>query len=225
MSRLKWDEETKRLYETGVSNLALYVWDSEQGKYGSGVAWNGVSSVNEAPSGADSNPIYADNIKYLDLRSAETLDATLEAYMYPDEFMACDGTDTLVNGLYFGQQNRKKFCLAYKTILGNDTDNNAYGYKLHVLYGCTAAPSQKQYASVNESPEAIAFSWEISTAPIKFTYNGKDYATSVATLDSTKFTDEAGKAKLQAVEDALFGSESEAAHVLMPNELAELLTA
>lgn len=227
MAKLVWDEESTRLYETGVSNCALYVWDSETNKYGEGVAWSGITSISESPSGADSNPIYADNIKYLDLRSAEEFSATIEAYMFPDEFMACDGTAELADGAYFGQQTRKKFCLAYKTILGNDTDNNDHGYKLHIIYGCTAAPSEKQYQTVNDSPEAITFSWEASSTPVKFTLNDKEYTTSCVTIDSTKYTESAAKAKLKQVEDALFGGDGEDAKpgILMPNEIATKLAA
>lgn len=226
MAKLIWDAESERLYETGVSNCALYVWDSSTNAYGKGVAWSGITSIQESPSGAESNPIYADNIKYLDLRSAEEFSATIEAYMFPDEFMECDGTAELAPGAYFGQQNRKKFCLAYKTILGNDTDNNDHGYKIHVVYGCTAAPSEKQYQTVNDSPEAITFSWEASSTPVKFTLDNKDYTTSCVTIDSTKYADESAKAKLKLVEDALFGTDGEGgadAGVLMPNEIAAKL--
>lgn len=219
MAKLVWDVDGQRLYETGVSNCALYVWDSDSEQYGEGVAWSGISSITETPSGADSNPIYADNIKYLDLRSAEDFGATIEAYMYPDAWMECDGTAQLTDGVYFGQQGRKKFCLAYKTILGNDTDNDDYGYKLHIVYGATASPSERQYQTKNDSPEANNFSWEVSTAPIKFTIDGKEYSTSSIVIDSTKYKTSEKKAKLTALEKTLFGDTDVEPSIVMPNDI------
>lgn len=225
MAKLVWDVDGSRLYETGVSNCALYVWDSDSNGYGEGVAWSGISSITESPSGADSNPIYADNIKYLDLRSAEDFGATIEAYMYPDEWMECDGTAQLTDGVYFGQQARKKFCLAYKTILGNDTDNDDHGYKLHLVYGATASPSERQYQTKNDSPEANTFSWEVNTAPIKFTHNGKEYSTSTIVIDSTKCKTSEKAAKLAAVERTLFGDSDVDPSIMMPNEIYTALDA
>lgn len=163
--KLKWDETGERLYETGVDSCALYVYDNDAKAYGAGVAWNGISKVTEKPTGAEAKAIYADNIKYLNLFSAEEFEATINAYMYPDEFKQCDGSADLGTGVSIGQQARKTFGLAYKTILGNDTENNDYGYKLHIIYGCMAQPSQKEYSTVNDSPEANDFSWEIKTTP------------------------------------------------------------
>lgn len=225
MAKLVWDVDGSRLYETGVSNCALYVWDSDSNEYGEGVAWSGISSITESPSGADSNPIYADNIKYLDLRSAEDFGATIEAYMYPDAWMECDGTAQLTDGVYFGQQARKKFCLAYKTILGNDTDNDDHGYKLHLVYGATAAPSERQYQTKSDSPEANTFSWEVNTAPIKFTHNGKEYSTSSIVIDSTKYSTPEKAAKLAAVEKTLFGDSDVDPSIMMPNEIYTALHA
>ena len=153
MPKLEWDKTGEREYETGVSNCALYVRDSK-GTYPKGVAWNGISSISESPSGAEANPIYADNIKYLNLISVEEYAATIEAFMYPDEFEECDGTKELTPGVTIGQQERKTFGLAYKTLLGNDTDGDAHGYKIHIIYGALASPSEKSHETVNDSPES-----------------------------------------------------------------------
>lgn len=201
---LKWDSDTERLYETGIRRGVLYPWDSDEGWYGAGVAWNGLTSVTETPSGAESNPIYADDIKYLDIRSAEEFGATIEAYTYPDEWLQCDGTANLggAAGITIGQQSRKKFALCYRTVLGNDTDYNDYGYKLHLIYGCTASPSERQYQTVNDSPEAITFSWEVTTEPIEV---DADTRTSIVTIDSTKL-DKTMKSKLADLEKILYGT-------------------
>ena len=196
--KLKWDETGERLYETGVDSCALYVYDNDAKAYGAGVAWNGISKVTEKPTGAEAKAIYADNIKYLNLFSAEEFEATINAYMYPDEFKQCDGSADLGTGVSIGQQARKTFGLAYKTILGNDTENNDYGYKLHIIYGCMAQPSQKEYSTVNDSPEANDFSWEIKTTPVNVD-GFKPTATLI--IDSTK-TDET---KLQTILDKLYG--------------------
>ena len=164
MSVLHWDEQGEKLYETGIKKCVLYTLNSEN-QYTPGVAWNGISSVSESPSGAEANAIYADDVKYLNLYSAEELGATIEAYMYPNEWEECDGSAELVEGVVLGQQNRKTFGLCYRTTLGNDTDGNDYGYKLHLLYGCKASPSERQYSTINDSPEAISFSWTITTTP------------------------------------------------------------
>ena len=156
MSKLVWDATSERLYETGVKNCVLYLKDTN-GDYSTGVAWNGLTAVTENPSGAEATPVYADDIKYLNLMSNEEFGATIEAYMYPEEFAECDGSAALEAGVYIGQQTRKTFGLCYRTVLGNDTENNEYGYKLHLIYGCLAAPSEKAYATINDSPEAITF--------------------------------------------------------------------
>lgn len=217
MAKLVWDETSKRLYETGVKNCVLYVRD-EAGTYPKGVAWNGVTSISESPSGAESTPLYADDIKYLNLLSAEEFGATLEAYTYPDEFAECDGSAELTKGVMLGQQKRKTFGLAYKTTLGNDTDGNDYGYKLHIIYGCTAKPSEKQYSSINDSPEAVTMSWEIETTPINVT----DFKpTSYICIDSTK----ADPTKLATLEGMLFGTAEAEAKLPLPDEIKTTMTA
>lgn len=213
--RLKWDQTGEKTYETGVSNGVLYPQKSD-GSYDHGVAWNGLSSVNESPSGAEPTKIYADNIAYLTLISAEEFGATVEAYTYPDEFAECDGSAEVADGVTVGQQDRKPFGMAYKTIVGNDTEKNAHGYKLHVIYGATAAPSEKSYGTVNDSPEAITFSWELTTTPVEVA----DYKpTASITIDSTK----ADKEKLKALEDILFGSEEAEARLPLPDEIITLM--
>ena len=213
--RLKWDQTGEKTYETGVSNGVLYPQKSD-GSYDHGVAWNGLSSVNESPSGAEPTKIYADNIAYLTLISAEEFGATVEAYTYPDEFAECDGSAEVADGVTVGQQDRKPFGMAYKTIVGNDTEKNAHGYKLNVIYGATAAPSEKSYGTVNDSPEAITFSWELSTTPVEVA----DYKpTASITIDSTK----ADKEKLKALEDILFGSEEAEARLPLPDEIITLM--
>jgi hypothetical protein len=214
MSKIIWDQTGERLYETGVDHGVLYVM--ENGEYPKGVAWNGLTAVTESPSGAEATPLYADNIKYLNLMSAEEFGATIEAYTYPDEFMACDGSASVATGVYIGQQARKTFGLAYRTVVGNDVDNNAHGYKLHLIYGALAAPSEKGYSSINDSPEAITFSWEVSTTPVNVT-GFKPTATVV--IDSTKVDAE----KLAALEAVLFGSESEDARLPLPDEIVTLI--
>lgn len=213
--KLKWDQTGERIYETGVSNGVLYV-QKANGSYDNGVAWNGLSTVTESPSGAESNAIYADNIKYLALTSAEEFGATVEAYTYPDEFAECDGSAEVADGVMIGQQDRKAFGMAYKTIVGNDTEKNAHGYKLHMIYGATAAPSEKGYSTVNDSPEPITLSWELSTTPVEVT-GYKPTATLV--IDSTKANSE----KLKALEDILFGSDETEARLPMPNEVISLI--
>ena len=216
MSKLVWDETGKRYYETGVKNGVLYI--PTAGVYSKGVAWNGLTAVTESPSGAESTPLYADDIKYLNLISAEEFGATIEAYTYPDEFAACDGSAELVTGVTIGQQNRKTFGLCYKTTLGNDVDGNGYGYKLHIIYGCMATPSEKAYASINDSPEAITFSWEVTTTPVSV--NGFKPTASLV-IDSTK----AEAAKLTALEDILYGAEATEPRLPLPDEIATLMSA
>lgn len=220
MPKLEWDKTGEREYETGVSNCALYVRDSK-GTYPKGVAWNGISSISESPSGAEANPIYADNIKYLNLISVEEYAATIEAFMYPDEFEECDGTKELTPGVTIGQQERKTFGLAYKTLLGNDTDSDAHGYKIHIIYGALASPSEKSHETVNDSPEAASFSWEINTTPVEVT--GAKPTASLE-IDSTK----SDPTKLAALEKILFGSdegESATARLPLPDEIKTLMTA
>ena len=181
MPKLTWDASGERLYETGVKQGVLYVMNSNV--YGNGVAWNGLTAITESPSGAESTPLYADDIKYLDLRSTEEFGATIEAYTYPDEFAACDGSASLADGVSIGQQARTMFGLCYRTTVGNDTDGTDHGYKLHLIYGATASPSEKAYETINDSPEAITFSWEITTTPVSVT--GFKPTASI-TIDSTK---------------------------------------
>lgn len=215
MSKLVWDQTGERRYETGVKQGVLYP-QSTNGSYPKGVAWNGLTAVTESPSGAEAKPLYADDIKYLSLMSVEEFGATIEAYTYPDEFAECDGSATISTGVTIGQQKRKAFGLCYRTVLGNDIDNNDYGYKLHLIYGAVAAPSEKAYATINDSPEAITFSWEITTTPV-------DVAgfkpTASVTIDSTKVD----TAKLKALEDILYGSESEEARLPLPSEIATII--
>lgn len=199
MAKLKWDQTGERLYETGVKNCVLYLQD-ENGAYSSGVAWNGVTAVTESPSGAEATPLYADDIKYLNLISTEEFGMTIEAYTYPDEFGQCDGSASLAKGVSIGQQPRKTFGFAYKTTLGNDVAGNNYGYKLHLVYGCMAAPSEKAYATINDSPEAITFSWEVTTTPVNVT---GFKPTAHIEIDSTK----ADTTKLAALEDMLYGTD------------------
>ena len=230
MPKLKWDENGERLYETGIDHGVLYPI-SDAGTYPAGYVWNGLSSVSESPEGADSNPIYADNIKYLDIRSAEEFNGTIEAYTFPNEWEQCDGMASPVPGVVINQQSRKAFGLAYRTILGNDVKNNDYGYKLHLIYNATAAPSEKSYETVNDSPEAITFSWEFTTTPIS---TGEDYdykPCSLITIDSTLFKTTAEKARLQALEDALFGTnpaegesgEGTVAYLPLPEDVFDML--
>lgn len=214
---LVWDETGKRLFETGVKKGVLYV-QAEGGTYPTGVAWNGLTAVTESPSGAEATPLYADDIKYLNLYSVEEFGATIEAYTYPDEFAACDGSAELVKGVKIGQQKRKTFGLAYNTVLGNDVDGNAHGYKIHLVYGAMASPSEKAYATINDSPEAITFSWEVTTTPVSV----KGFEpTACITIDSTTVD----PTKLAEFEKILYGSDTAAARLPLPDEVKTLLTA
>lgn len=216
MSKLIWDQTGERLYETGVKYGVLYV--QEGTTYPKGVVWNGLTAVTESPSGAEATPLYADDTKYLNLVSAEEFGATIEAYTYPDEFTVCDGSAELATGIYIGQQARKTFGLCYRTAIGNDVENNDHGYKLHLIYGALAAPSEKAYATINDSPEAITFSWEVSTTPVNVTGHKP---TASLTIDSTKV--DAGKlAELEAI---LYGSDETEARLPLPDEIAELFKA
>lgn len=216
MAKLVWDQTGERLYETGVKNGVLYPQVS--GTYPLGVAWNGLTAVTESPSGAEATPLYADDIKYLNLMSNEELGGTIEAYMYPDEFAECDGSAELEDGVFIGQQSRKVFGLCYRTVLGNDTENNDYGYKLHIIYGALASPSEKAYATINDTPEPITMSWEFTTTPVEVTGHKP---TASITIDSTK----ANKEKLAALEAILYGDEDNEPRLPLPDEIKTLMTA
>lgn len=197
--KLVWDKTGEHYYETGVKNGVLYPM-SASGTYPKGVAWNGLTAITESPSGAEATALYADDIKYLNLMSNEEFGATVEAYTYPDEFAECDGSASLTEGVYIGQQARKTFGLCYRTTLGNDSKGNDYGYKLHIIYGAMASPSEKAYSTINDSPDAITFSWELSTTPVAVA-NFKPTAS--LTIDSTKVEAQ----KLAALEEILYGKD------------------
>ena len=216
MAKLVWDKTGERLYETGVKNGVLY--PMVDGAYPKGIVWNGLTAVTESPSGAEATPLYADDIKYLNLMSAEEFGATVEAYTYPDEFAECDGSASLGAGVTIGQQPRKTFGMSYKTTVGNDVDNDNHGYKLHLIYGAMASPSEKAYSTINDSPEAITFSWELTTTPVNVT---GFKPTASLTIDSTKIAPE----KLAAIEALLYGSESGEAKLPLPDEIAEIVKA
>lgn len=217
MSKLVWDATGERKYETGVRNGVLYVM-GEGGTYPKGVAWNGLTAVTESPSGAEATALYADDTKYLNLISAEEFGATIEAYTYPDEFAECDGSATLAAGVTIGQQPRKTFGMSYRTVYGNDVNNESYGYKLHLIYGAVAAPSEKAYATINDSPEAITFSWEVKTTPVNVTGHKP---TASLTIDSTKVD----KAKLTKIEEILYGKDEVEARLPLPDEIIQILQA
>lgn len=222
MSKIVWDSTGERLYETGVKNGVLY--PQSNGTYPKGVAWNGLTAVTESPSGAEATALYADDMKYLNLYSAEEFGATVEAYTYPEEFGECDGSATIAKGVQIGQQTRKAFGMCYRTVVGNDTDGEAHGYKLHIIYGAMASPSEKAYATINDSPEAITFSWELTTTPVNVT--GKKPTASIV-IDSTK----ADPTKLAALEVILYGkdpttsggNDGEEPRLPLPDEIAELM--
>lgn len=214
MPKLIWDQIGERFYETGVKQGVLYPMESS-GIYSKGIVWNGLIAVTESPSGAEPTPIYADDIKYLNLLSAEEYGATIEAYTYPDEFTYCDGSAELATGVLVGQQPRKSFGLSYKTTLGNDTDGNDYGYKLHIIYGALASPSEKSYNTINDSPEAITFSWEVTTTPVSI--DGFKPTASVV-IDSTKV--DAGA--LEALEDILYGTMDDDPYLPLPDEISAI---
>lgn len=224
MAKLVWDQTGDRLYETGVRNGVLYIPTS--GVYNKGYAWNGLIAVTESPSGAEATPLYADDIKYLNLMSTEEFGATIEAYTYPDEFAQCDGSAELTAGVSIGQQERKTFGLCYKTTLGNDVDGNDHGYKLHIIYGALAKPSEREYSTINDSPEALTFSWEITTTPVNVT-GAKPTASIV--INSTK----ADSTKLKALEDILYGKDGTGdghtgavePRLPLPDEIKQLMNA
>lgn len=213
MAKIVWDQVGEKLYETGVRNCVLYV--QEDKKYPKGVAWNGITGISESPSGAEVTKLYADDVKYLNLMSAEEFSGSITAYMYPDEFEQCDGTASLSKGVNIGQQSRKTFGLSYRTTLGNDTESNEYGYKLHIVYGCLASPSEKSYSTINDSPEAIEFSWEFSTTPVPVTGH---QVTATVVIDSTKVDPE----KLKQLEDVLYGTAEKEASLPLPDEIAAI---
>lgn len=213
---IKWDQTGERRYETGIDRGVLYPREANTGEYGKGVAWNGLISVSENPSGAEPTPLYADNIKYLNLMSVEEFGATIEAYTYPVEFEKCDGSAEVAEGVHVGQQPRQTFGLAYRTLIGNDVSAEEHGYKIHVVYGAMASPSEKSYETINETPDAITFSWELTTTPVEIE-GFKPSAT--ITIDSTKVSPE----NLKAIEDALYGDGSEEGSLLMPDELLALI--
>nr|DAJ59447.1 MAG TPA: tail tube protein [Bacteriophage sp.] len=215
MAKLVWDTEGQKTYETGVEKCVLYPRASN-GTYPKGVAWNGITSISENPSGAEASPLYADNKKYLSLMSTEELALSVEAYTYPEEYAECDGSAQAIDGVHVAQQRRKSFGLCYKTLFGNDTEGTDHGYKLHLVFGCLASPSEKQFSSVNESPEAISFSWEINTTPIDV----KGFKpTALITIDSTKVN----AAKLKALEDTLYGTDTTEAKLPLPSEVLTIL--
>ena len=222
--KIAWDQTGERLYETGVDRGVLYHLD-ESNKYTKGYAWNGLTGVTESPAGAEATDLYADNIKYLSMRSAETFGATIEAYTYPDEFAECDGSAEIATGVKIGQQTRKTFGLCYRTVIGNDTNGNDHGYLLHLIYGCTASPSEKPYATINDSPEAITFSWEVTTTPV----NVEGFKpTASLTIDSTK----ANATDLATLEGILYGTAAGAEgtpaavepRLPLPDEVAEIMS-
>lgn len=221
MAKLVWDEAGKHVYETGVSKGVLYVMSDTPGTYGKGVAWNGLSSVSESPTGAEVSAIYADNIKYLNLMSREEFEGSIEAYTYPDEFMACDGSASPedANGFVIGQQDRKTFAFCYQTKVGNDLNPEA-GYKIHIIYGALASPSERSYETVNDSPEAMTFSWDITTTPVAVT---GFKPTAHVELDSTKID----KTKLAKIEAKLYGTDEPSGEptLLMPDEIISMLKA
>lgn len=210
MPKLEWDKSGEHFYETGTDHGVLFV--QEAGVYGEGVAWNGLTAVNESPSGAEPSNIYADNIKYLTLTSAEDFGCTIEAYTYPDEWAECDGSAEPTPGIMIGQQTRKGFGFSYRTRIGNDVEGDSLGYKIHLIYGGKASPSEKSYQTVNDNPEALSFSWEVSTTPVNVTGHKP---TACLTIDSTKVNAE----KLAAFEEILYGSESSAARLPLPDEV------
>ncbi len=218
MSKLEWDKTGERFYETGVDHVALYL-QSEAGLYTGGVAWNGVTAINENPSGAEATPLYADNIKYIELRSAEDFGAGIEAYTYPDEFAECDGTKEIAPGIMIGQQNRKSFGLSYRTAIGNDTKGTDNGYYLHLVYGAMASPSEKSYSTISDSPDAITFSWEITTTPVAVT-GAKP--TAHLRINSTKVD----SAKLKQLEEKLYGTAEDGEPTLpLPDEVVAIFKA
>ena len=216
MSKHVFDAEGERFYETGTKNGVLYPWDKTIPGYGKGVAWNGLTAVTESPEGAEVTTLWADDIPYLNLLSAETFKATIEAYMYPDEFGECDGSVSITPGVKIGQQKRKKFGFCYKTILGNDTEGNDLGCKYHLIYGCLAAPSERSYATVNDNPDVMTFSWAVSTTPVKVP---GFKPTSCATIESSKLTSE----QITKLENYLYGTDNTDPKLPLPDQIPGIL--
>ena len=214
--RLVWDEVGQHFYEAGTRQGVLYP-QNNSGQYGTGVPWNGLTAVTESPSGAEETALYADDRKYLSLYSAEDFGCTIEAYTYPDEWAECDGSAAIANGVYAAQQPRKGFGFSYRTVLGNDLVGESYGYKLHIVYGCKASPSEKSYATINDSPDAITFSWEVKTTPV--TVTGLEKPTACLTILSTEVSDEA----MAALEDVLYGTETTQPRLPMPSEVVSII--
>ena len=219
MAKLVWDQTGQKTYETGTDHAVLYPTD-DTGAYTTGVAWNGITGFTESPSGAENTDLWADNIKYVSLRSAEDYGATIEAYTYPDEFKPCIGEAEVATGLNFGQQKRRAFGFSVRTTVGNDTLMDSYGYKLHIIYGCTASPSERAYQTINDSPEAITFSWEVTTTPVTITAEGyENYKpTASVIIDSTK----ADKTKLATLEAMLYGTESAEPTLPTPDQIISI---
>lgn len=233
MAVLKWDQMGEKLYETGTKKGVLYPYDSTktgdgQHPYSPGVAWNGLTSVSESPDGGDANDIYADDIKYLSLRGVENFGGTIEAYTYPDAWTEIDGSASLMSGVVIGQQSRKTFGFSYVTTIGSDTELDKHGYKIHLVYGASASPSEKSYETINDSPEPVQFSWEFTTVPVDVQITGTDHKpTALLTIDSTKFPAGTGgtkNEKLQALEDALYGTSQTDPYLPLPHEVVALLT-
>ena len=233
MAVLRWDQMGEKLYETGTKKGVLYPYDSTktgdgQHPYSPGVAWNGLTSVSESPDGGDSNDIYADDIKYLSLRGVENFGGTIEAYTYPDAWTEIDGSASLMSGVVIGQQPRKTFGFSYVTTIGSDTELDKHGYKIHLVYGASASPSEKSYETINDSPEPVQFSWEFTTVPVDVQITGTDHKpTALLTIDSTKFPAGTGgtkNEKLKALEDALYGTEQTDPYLPLPHEVVALLT-
>jgi len=229
MAVLKWDQTGEKFYETGTKKGVLYPYDStktgeNQHPYSPGVVWNGLTSVSESPDGGDANDIYADDIKYLSLRGVENFGGTIEAYMFPDEWAEIDGSASLMTGVVIGQQPRKTFGFSYVSTVGNDTDLDSHGYKIHLIYGASASPSERSYETINDSPEPIQFSWEFTTVPVDVAGHKP---TALLTIDSTKFPkgeNGAKNAKLKALEDALYGTENTEPYLPLPSEVITLLS-
>ena len=219
MAKLTWDDSGKHLYETGISQGVLYVRGSQS--YGNGVAWNGLTTVTENPTGADATAIYADNIKYLNLIAAEDFEGTIEAYTYPDEFKECNGELELASGMTVGQQERKTFAFCYRTEVGNETEGTKHGYKVHIVYGATASPSERSYETINDSPDAIQFSWDFKTVPVTVSAVSGVKATALVVLDSTVV----GSTKMATIEASLYGSGGSSATLLMPDEIYSIVHA
>jgi len=220
MAKLTWHNPGEKQYERGVSQVALFPFDPAVGTYGKGVAWNGATNISESPSGAEPTDLWADNIKYATFRSVEEFGLTLEAYMYPDEWYPCDGMAVPYPGMSIAQQSRRRFALVYRTEIGNDLTEDA-GFKLHVAYGLTASPSEKAYPTINDSPEAVTFSWECTSTPVNVGILGQATTTGLVTLDSTKLS----PAAMTAIQDALYGSASGDAALLLPDEIGALVAA